>query len=151
MLEAKSLVWLLRLFGGVTCLAVFAALLPTGWMSATHAWLGLGEMPRGPVVEYLTRSISLLYAIHGGVIVLASTDVRRFAPLITYVAIVDGLMGVALIAVDLYAGLPWYWIALEGPSVTITAAILLWLNFRVQASRGADRVCGTAGFRYPRV
>jgi hypothetical protein len=133
MLEERLLVWLLRLFGGVTCCAAFAALLPTDWMAATHAWLGLGALPRAPVVEYLTRSISLLYAIHGGVIVLASTDVRRFGPLITYLAVADGLMGLLLLAVDLYAGLPWYWTAIEGPGVTVTAAILLWLNFRVQA------------------
>src|SRR5262245_27104197 len=137
MIEEHLLVWLLRIFGVTTCFAVFAALLPTDWMAATHAWLGLGEMPRAPIIEYLTRSISLLYAIHGGVIVLASTDIRRFAPLITYLAIADGLMGLLLIAIDAYAGLPWYWIALEGPAVTLTAVILLVLNLRVQAASRA--------------
>lgn len=137
MRDERLLVWLLRLFGGVTCCAIFAALLPTDWMAATHAWLGLGPLPRAPVVEYLTRSISLLYAVHGGVIVLASTDVRRFAPLITYLAVADGAAGLLLVVVDVYAGMPWYWTAVEGPSVTVTAAILLWLNRRVQAaSRG---------------
>lgn len=139
MREERLLVWLLRLFGGVTCCAVFAALLPTEWMAATHAWLGLGPMPRSPIVEYLTRSISLLYAVHGGVIVLASTDVRRFSPLITYLAIADGAIGVALVAVDLYAGLPSYWTALEGPAVTIPAIALLVLNRRVQA-RSAEAI-----------
>lgn len=138
MLEERLLIWFLRLFGGVTCLALFAALLPTEWMAATHAWLGLGPMPHGPLVEYLTRSISLLYAIHGGVILLASTDVRRFAPLITYLAVADGLMGLALVGLDVHAGLPWYWVALEGPSVTAAAAILLWLNWRVQSATRGD-------------
>ena len=140
--EARLLVWFLRLFGGVTCCAVFAAVLPTEWMAATHAWLGLGPLPRGAVVEYLSRSISLLYAIHGGAIVLASTDIRRYAPLITYLGIADGTMGLLLIAVDAYSGLPWYWTALEGPSVTIAALILLVLNSRVQASqRGEISTC----------
>src|SRR5262245_58815407 len=131
-LDERLLVWLLRLFGGTTCCAVFAALLPTEWMAATHAALGIGTMPRAAIIEYMTRSISLLYAIHGGVIVLASTDVRRFAPLITYLAMADGLMGLLLIAVDVYAGLPWYWTAVEGPAVTVTAVILLVLNRRAQ-------------------
>ena len=137
MLEERLLVWLLRLFGGITCCAMFAALLPTDWMAATHAWLGLGQMPRGPVVEYLTRSIALLYAVHGGFVVLAATDIRRFAPLITYIAIADGLMGVLLVAVDFYAGMPWYWTAVEGPSVALASVAILWLNRRVQAAARA--------------
>ena len=128
------LVWLLRLFGGATCLAIFATLLPTDWMAATHAWLGLGVFPRAPIVEYLTRSIALLYAIHGGFIVLASTDVRRYSVLITYLAIADGTMGLMLVAVDLYAGMPWYWTAVEGPSVIAAAALLLYLNPKVGRS-----------------
>ena len=52
----KVLVILLR-FGGVIALfAVVAVVMPTSWMAATHRWLGLGEMPTGPVVEYLARS-----------------------------------------------------------------------------------------------
>ena len=27
--------------------------MPVSWMAATHRWLGLGEMPTGPIVEYL--------------------------------------------------------------------------------------------------
>lgn len=131
----RLLAWLLRLFGGVTCLACLAALLPTQWMAATHAWLGLGDMPRGPIVEYLTRSISLLYSAHGGAIVLASTDIRRYAMLITYLALADGAIGVLLIAVDVYAGLPWYWTLLESSAVIVTAILILLLNWRVTRAR----------------
>src|SRR5215470_14742014 len=58
----RLLVVLLRLFGGITCLALLATLLPTQWMAAAHAWLGLGPFPRAPLTEYLTRSIAGLYA-----------------------------------------------------------------------------------------
>lgn len=128
----RILVFFLRLFGGVTALAFLATVLPTDWMAATHAWLGLGAMPRAPLTEYLTRSIAGLYAIHGGAILLASTDVRRFAPLITYLAVADGLFGVALIVIDIYAGLPWYWTALEGPSVTVTGVIILAIQWKLR-------------------
>jgi hypothetical protein len=34
-------------------------------MGAARRWLGLGEMPTGPVVEYLGRSLSAFYAVTG--------------------------------------------------------------------------------------
>jgi hypothetical protein len=48
--RTKVLVFLLRLmgFGGLSALS--AVVMPTSWMVATHRWLGLGEMPTGPVV-----------------------------------------------------------------------------------------------------
>ena len=64
-MEQRLLVLLLRLAGAVTIAAFPAMLLPTDWMDATHRWLGLGELPRAPVVEYLTRSIAALYGFHG--------------------------------------------------------------------------------------
>ncbi|MFO0939272.1 MAG: hypothetical protein U0930_00750 [Pirellulales bacterium] len=130
----QILVFVLRLFGGTTCVALFATFLPTDWMAAIHAWLGAGELPRAPIVEYLTRSISLLYAIHGGFILLASTDIRRYAPLITYIALVDAILGVMLIGVGAYSGLPWHWTYVEGPSVTIPCLFIYWLNGRVSTN-----------------
>ena len=44
--------------------ALFAVFLPVRWMAETHEWLGLGEFPESPLVDYLTRSASLLYAWH---------------------------------------------------------------------------------------
>lgn len=131
--------WLLRLFGGSTCLAFFAALLPTDWMAAIHGWLGVGTMPRGPIVEYLTRSISLLYAYVGGMFLLASFDVRRYGPLIDYLAIATVVMGVLLVVVDEYAGMPWYWTAAEGPGVAVIVGVMWWLNRRTGRARPAER------------
>ena len=57
------LVILLRYFLGIPGLfALVAVVMPLSWMAATHRWLGLGEMPTGPVVEYLARSVSAFYA-----------------------------------------------------------------------------------------
>lgn len=131
---ARRLVLFLRFFGGVTAAAIFATVLPTDWMDAVHAWLGLGPLPRAPLTEYLTRSIAGLYAIHGGALLLAARDVRRFAPLIAYLAIADGLFGFAMIAIDVYAAMPWYWTALEGPSVIIASAIMLRLQAQIRAA-----------------
>ena len=62
----KPLVIILRFFGVLGCTAVFVIVMPTRWMAAVHEWLGLGEFPDAPITQHLTRSISALYAVFGG-------------------------------------------------------------------------------------
>jgi hypothetical protein len=47
----KVLVILLRIVGVSALFALVAVFMPVSWMAATHRWVGLGEMPTGPVVE----------------------------------------------------------------------------------------------------
>ena len=62
----KILVIVLRYLVGIGGLfALVPVFMPFSWMVATHRWLGLGEMPTAPVVEYLARSISAFYAFFG--------------------------------------------------------------------------------------
>ncbi len=61
----KALVLLLRIVGVGSLFALVAVVMPTSWMAATHRWLGRGEMPTGPVVEYLARDLSAFYASPG--------------------------------------------------------------------------------------
>ncbi|MGE3181332.1 MAG: hypothetical protein AB7N71_06860 [Phycisphaerae bacterium] len=121
------LTFLLRLIGFTLCLAVFAMFLPTHWMAATHRFLGLGEMPDGPLVQYLTRSISGLYAVHGGVMLVASLDVRRYRGMILYLGAASVLFGVSVTVIDLLAPLTWYWTLCEGPPTAIAGAVIFWL------------------------
>jgi hypothetical protein len=123
----RALVVLLRVSGGVMLLALFAIVLPTEWMAATHRWLGLGEFPASPLVDYLTRSASALYAIQGGLVLVLARDVRRFAPVIVYVAWAGVVFGVIMIGVDAAAGMPLYWKVGEGPLVLVLGLITLWL------------------------
>ena len=51
----KALVLLLRFVGVPALFALVAVFMPSSWMASTHRWLGLGEMPTAPVVEYLAR------------------------------------------------------------------------------------------------
>jgi hypothetical protein len=84
------------------------------WMASLHARLGLGETPRAPLVEYLTRSASLLYALHGCVLLAASLDVRHNAPVVCAIGWLTAAFGLGMFGVDLDAGMPWYWTAFEG-------------------------------------
>jgi hypothetical protein len=108
----KALVILLRYFLGIPGLfALVAVFMPVSWMAATHRWLGLGEMPAAPVVEYLARSLSAIYAVFGSLCLVVATDLERYRPLVRFLGVAFTLLGLVLLGVDVAAGLPWWWIA----------------------------------------
>lgn len=119
--------FLLRLSGAIMLPAFATIFLPVDWMAATHRWLGLGEFPETPLVDYLTRSISALYGIHGGLLILLSGNVRRYAAIIHYLILMGFIFGVLMLGIDVYAGLPTYWTVGEGPLIIALSAVLLLL------------------------
>ena len=126
--EHRLLVLLLRLGAVVTMAAFPAMLLPTDWMAATHRWLGLGELPRAPVVEYLTRSIAALYGFHGVLLFVVSRDLVRFRPIVRYLGIMNVVFGSLIVLIDVHAGLPPFWTLAEGPPMIAMGAAVLYLS-----------------------
>jgi hypothetical protein len=124
----RLLIVLLRVGAVMTGLAFLSLPMPVETMVAVHRWLGLGELPSAPIVEYLARSVSAFYGFHGVLLFLLSTNVDRFAPIITFVAVMNVLFGLILIVVDVKAGLPALWVALEGPPVILIGIALALLN-----------------------
>jgi len=122
------LVLLLRLAGCVTASAFLAIFLPVEWMASTHQWLGLGEFPRAPVVDYLARSIAALYGFHGVLLLIVSGDPVKYRTIVSYVAAMNVLFGLIVLAVDLHAGLPMMWTLLEGPPITAFGIVIGLLN-----------------------
>ena len=122
--QENTLVVVLRLFGVVLLLAFPMMLLPVEWMAATHRWLGLGEFPASPLVDYLTRSISFLYGFHGGLLLVVANDIRRYRGIVVYVVVMGLAFGASMIAVDLHAAMPLRWIFGEGPAIMITSVIV---------------------------
>lgn len=134
--KERLLVLVLRCAGVVLLLAYAAVFLPVAWMAAVHRWLGLGQFPSFPIVDYLTRSISILYGIKGGLYLLLSTDVRRYRPVIVYSAWAAICFGVAMLVIDARAGMPWTWTLGEGPCVILAGAALLTLVRGVPVENG---------------
>ena len=122
---ARCLVLLLRVTAVSMGLALVPAFMPLSWMAAVHEGLKIGPFPQGPIVEYLARSLSGFYAIHGGLMWLVSTDLRRYSPILTYLIWVMIAGGAALFVLDVVGGLPAFWIWGEGPVVVGTGALLL--------------------------
>jgi hypothetical protein len=126
--RTRLIVLLLRLAGCVTAAAFLAMFLPVEWMASTHRWLGLGEFPRAPLVDYLTRSVAALYGFHGVLLLLVSTDPRKYRAFVSYVAIMNVIFGIIMIVVDVHAGMPLPWTLLEGPPIVLFGIVLLGLN-----------------------
>ena len=124
------IVVLLRIGAVVTFSAFAAMLMPVESMVATHRWLGLGELPRTPVVDYLARSVAALYGFHGVLLFIISRDIRQYRALVWYVAVMNVLFGSMLIAIGVHAGLPSSWVAVEGPSVIVIGVLIGVLNSR---------------------
>ena len=129
----RAIVFLLRLGGGTTFCAFFAMFLPVDFMESTHNMLGIGEFPRSPLVEYLTRSIAALYGFHGCLLLLISTDPVKYRAIVYYAAIMNLLFGIIILAIDLHAGMPLLWTLLEGPPISALGLVLGVLNWQ-QAS-----------------
>jgi hypothetical protein len=138
---SSALALVLRALGVLDLLALAAVLLPTGWMAAAHAWAGLGTMPEGPVVGYLARSASVLYALHGATVLFISFDVERYQRLITLLAVVALAMGAVMLGIDLAEGMPAWWTLAEGPGIIVTGAVVL-------AVQRSERVTGKESERW---
>lgn len=96
-------------------------------MSAIHAWLGLGSIPEQPIFEYLARSVSAMYFAHGCIVLVASTDVRRFLPLIYVISGLNVFLGSVLLFTDFIAPMPLFWTLMEGPPIITVGLLLFWL------------------------
>src|SRR5262245_48226303 len=90
--SGKALVLLLRLAGVSALFALVAVFMPFSWMVATHRWLGLGEMPDGPVVEYLARSVSAFYALFGALFLVVASDPERYRPVVRFLGVALALV-----------------------------------------------------------
>jgi hypothetical protein len=126
----RRLALILRILGALDLFALVAALAPRPWIVFAHECCGMGSLPDGPVVGYLFRSASLLYAMHGAMLLLVAGDVVRYWPLIRFLAVLAVVHGIILIGIDAAELLPGWWRWAEGPGFAATGIIVLWLQGR---------------------
>jgi len=122
----------LRIFGLFDLLALIAVVAPRSWLAAAHAFVGLGDLPDAPIVGYLARSSSALYALHGAMILFVSYDTERYRPLIRFLAFAALIHGLVVLGIDLAVGMPWLWTLFEGPAFAVTGVVVLVLIHQSQ-------------------
>ena len=120
--------WLLRLAGAVELLAFVAVAMPRSWMEASHAWLGMGEMPRGAVLMFMIRQASYVYGMHGVSLWVLASDVERYRKLIILNGVSFTLAAPVFFLIDHTAGMPLYWTVSDALGCGFFGAVLLWLN-----------------------
>ena len=128
----RMLTWLMRVNAAILLTAVVPVFFPTDLMADLHARLGLGEFPRDRLTDYLTRSAAACYALHGAVVLLVSTDVPRYRPLITPLYGLHLMFAGAMLGIDLFAGMPVWWTVAEVGTIGGFAAVALAVNRRAR-------------------
>lgn len=123
-----AVVVILRVSAALVLCSIPTIFLPEEWMVKIHRWLGIGDLPRAPIVWYMARSLSAMYAILGCFTWAISIDTRRYGPLILLWSIMHLAMGALMVLVDYSAGLPVYWIIGEGPPLIVLGALVWWLQ-----------------------
>ena len=88
---------------------------------------GAGRDADRPGGGVLARSLSAFYAIMGALCLVLTTDLERYRPLVRFLGAAFALMSLAILGVDLAAGMPWWWSASEGPGGVVFGALLIVL------------------------
>ncbi len=120
--------WLLRLAGATEILAFISVVMPRSWMEVSHAWLGLGEMPSGPIIMFMIRQASYVYGMHGISLWVLASNVERFRPLIILNGISFLLAAPVFFIIDYTAGLPLWWTVFDTLGCGFFGGALLLLN-----------------------
>ena len=124
---------LLRLTGVAMLGGLVFVFCPFAWMQRIHAGIGLGELEYTPLMSYLTRTLSAMYAVVGAVLLFISLDIRRYLPLIRLLGIIALAGGVGVTVLDAMLRLPAFWTLLEGPLTIGLGVALLVLSGKVRA------------------
>jgi hypothetical protein len=134
----RHLALFLRGIGCLDLLALVAVFMPQHWMDVGHKFLGLGPIPDEPIVGYLARSASALYALHGAIVLFMSFDVERHERLIRFMALAALIHGAVIFGIDFSERLPALWRYGEGPAFAVTGLAVLWLLRKGNENRGAQ-------------
>jgi hypothetical protein len=119
--------------------ALVPVFFPFAWMQSIHRAIGLGELPALPIIEYMARSLSALYACHGALMLYLSFDVVRHAAVIRVLAILGILFGVGMAGIDLVSALPPSWALSEGPFILTLGIVTLFLARKAGAAECGAR------------
>jgi len=141
----KVLMWTLRVLAVLLMTAIVPAVMPSAWMEEIPIRLGMGELPRGPMIGYLTHSLSAMYAMHGAIVFFVSLDVRRYLPIVKCLGVLAAIFGIGMIVLDVVVGMPMFWMLCEGPFIIVVGGVMFWLAGRVSVLASVVGVMNNPG------
>ena len=116
-MKKKALIVILRLSGLLLITAFIAVFLPYETMARIHEQIGLGDFPNLPILNYLARSVSLFYGIHGVIVLYISLDIMKYLKFLKLLCYLGFVFGIVLFGVDMNAPMPESWTFSEGPLI----------------------------------
>ena len=127
----------LTLVGVTDLLAIVVVFLPETWLGWAHEVVGLGTLPSGRIIGYMARSTSLLYGIHGAMLLAMASDVAHYRSLVCWYGRVIAVAGLMLVGVDIAESMPVWWTVFEGIAVVGIGVVILTLCHDGLGSRAA--------------
>jgi hypothetical protein len=124
--------WLLIILGGMAATAVVPMVMPFAWMRGVNDALGLVPLVDTPLTQYLTRSLSAVYALLGVLTIYVGLHVRRSRRLIVVMGWLTAILGLVLTVIDFAIGMPASWSWGEGPPTVVCGWAMVWLAKRVR-------------------
>jgi hypothetical protein len=116
-MKEKVLIIILRISGLMLITAFIAVFLPYETMARIHYLMGLGNLPQLPILDYLARSVSFFYGIHGVIVLYISFNLMRYLQFLKLLCYVGFVFGISLFIIDLTAPMPAFWSFGEGPLI----------------------------------
>lgn len=135
----EKLLRLLLIGFGICCsIAVVPFLMPTSWMAACHQWLGLGDFPEAPIVEYLARMTSGLCALLGLLALVLASNVRHYASIIRLLAISLAILEIINLLYGFSSAMPAWWIWSDAIGAGGFAIAVLYLQQKINSDSPVD-------------
>ena len=122
----KSLIFILRVSGIMLITAFVGVILPYNTMARIHQQIGLGEFPSLPILNYLARSVSFFYFIHGVIVLYISFNLTRYLEFLKLLCYLGFAFGIALFIIDFQSPMPPSWSWGEG-SIIISLNLLVYI------------------------
>lgn len=118
--------------------ALGAVLAPQSLLDAVAVRLGLDPLGSSPLPIYLARQCSALYVLHAGTLLAIAWCLPQSLPVVPLTGWVTIFFGTLMIGIGWSSHMPWWWQAIEGPSIIVGGSLLVLLHRMVAGSSRGD-------------
>lgn len=116
----------LRVIALASLLALPGVIVPR-FMAEKVSWLmGFGQPPMTPLMLYMMAGGSAVFVGQAVLLWALASDVLRYQPLVRLMAWCYVVIGPLFLWIDTQAGLPLWWMLMDGAGSFIAGAVLVW-------------------------